>query len=697
MKWQRIARLVIAVAAVAFAIGVAVNMRHRAPQKVEAPLPNTDLKAVVESGDGQSVRVNREKEQVRLQYEKLLTYSDGSSKLLGVTVTTDRSGRSFTMKGKEGKIGHDESTVELDGDVHVVANDGLTLTTEHATYTEADGVVRAPGPVSFAKGRMHGSGVGFDYNKNSDTLLIFDQAQVHVAAGKDGLGVMDVASGALEFKRRERTLRFDRGMKATRAHEVLEADAAVAHLSDDEQRLEAVELREHSRITATAPAPGALQSLSGRNIDLKYGADGQSLEHAGIDEDAVLQLAGDGHQPGRQISARVIDLSLAADGATVIALNAHENVKLNLPAEQDGVSRTIASQTLESGGDGHRGLTNAHFTGSVQFGERGPGVSRAARSAVLDVAMAPGFSSIDDAKFSRGVRFADGPLFATSAAARYLLGKGVLELSGSEPGSLVPHIVNEQIAIDAEHVEVTLDGPIVEAEGDVKSVLQPKKEGSGSAAMKMPSMLKQDQPVNVTAEQLDYQGKISRATYTGKALLWQAETQIKAPSIVIDSESGNLNATGTVATVAMLLQEKDNGEKERVRSNGAGKTFDYDDATRRATYTDDAHVRGPQGDLTATKIELYLKPSGDELDRVEGYDTVVLRSDGRKTTGDRLTYFGDEGRYVVTGAPVTILDNCGRETTGHTLTFFRSTDRIIVDGNDQTRTQSKGKSNCPGS
>jgi len=149
----------------------------------------------------------------------------------------------------------------------------------------------------------------------------------------------------------------------------------------------------------------------------------------------------------------------------------------------------------------------------------------------------------------------------------------------------------------------------------------------------------------------------------------------------------------------MLQQDDGKGGTERVNSVGtASKQFTYTDAERRATYIGDAHLTGPQGDMTSPKIELYLKESGDEVDRAEGYDGVKLRgSDGRTTVGTRLTYFGDDQRYLVTGTPVTITDACGRETTGRTLTFFRATDRIVVDGNEQIRTQTRNnnKSNCP--
>ena len=83
--------------------------------------------------------------------------------------------------------------------------------------------------------------------------------------------------------------------------------------------------------------------------------------------------------------------------------------------------------------------------------------------------------------------------------------------------------------------------------------------------------------------------------------------------------------------------------RSKVSSVGSSKDFAYTDAVRRATYTGDAHLTGPQGDMTSPRIELFLKPSGDEVDRAEGYEAVTLRgSDGRKTVGTRLTYFGEE-------------------------------------------------------
>jgi len=327
---------------------------------------------------------------------------------------------------------------------------------------------------------------------------------------------------------------------------------------------------------------------------------------------------------------------------------------------------------------------------------------------VLDVGLKPGLSTIEDARFSRNVRFEDGSMFALAAAARYDLDKGTLLLSGSEPGARVPHVVNEQITVDATAVDVTLAGPIVKASGNVKSQLQPPKKagqkpGENGNDVKMPSMLKQDQAVIVVADSLAYDGAAAKGVYTGAARLAQGDTTIKSDTILVDDKAGDLAASGNVITTTVLEGTKkadgkdaERGKKpDRVPSTATAKDFKYDDAARRLTYTGEAHLNGPEGDMKADKIELYLKPSGDELERAEAYDALTLREQNRTTTGLRLTYTTSDEKYVVTGTPVTIVDQCERETTGKTLTFIKATDSILIDGNQQIRTQTKGGGKCP--
>lgn len=694
-KWQRRARLIIAVFAVGFAVVVVFAYKRRPPAPAAAAVPRLDPAAVLESTGGRVERFKLSREDVRIEYEKQLTYADGSNRMMGVRVVTDdRNGRSYTVTGKEGTVGQNESTIHLDGDVRLVASDGMTARTEHAVYDGGEGVMSAPGPVEFANGRMSATGVGMAWDKNKDTLWILDKAVVHVAKDEKGGAAADITSGKAGFARRDKYMRFENGMRMERAGQIIEAASATAHLSPDEKRLETVELRENSTVTSAKAGIGALRSLTGRDMDLRYREDGETLEHVLVTGAAVLQLAGAVKGAGRQITASTIEVSLAADGSTPTSLTGRDGVQLTLPADAATPARTIRSASLDATGEPGRGLTRAAFSGGAQYRERGAAVDRSATAAALDVAMSPGMSTIEEARFSHGVRFVDGRMTATSAAARYDLDKGLLELTGSEPGAATPRVVTDQIAVDGTRIDVTLAGPKLKATGRVKSVLQPaRRDGAGTRETKLPSMLKQDQPVNVAAAALEFDGAASKAAYTGGAQLWQGDTSVKGDTIAVDAASGDLSATGSVATTTML-EDVGTDKKPRVRSIGTARAFTYEDAARRTTYTGDAHVSGSQGDLTAPKIELYVKPGSNRLDRMEAYELVAFSHESRTIKGTRLTYTADDERYVVTGAPVTIADECSRESKGRTLTYDKAADTIVVDGNQQIRTQTKGGVKC---
>jgi lipopolysaccharide export system protein LptA len=236
------------------------------------------------------------------------------------------------------------------------------------------------------------------------------------------------------------------------------------------------------------------------------------------------------------------------------------------------------------------------------------------------------------------------------------------------------------------------------ASGGVKSVLKASRPG-GTGAVRRPSVLRADQAVNVTADRLDYARAAGRATYTGQARLWQGETAIQGATIVLDDVRGNLSASDDVrSTLRLDDTDPKTGRTERKTTVITAGRMVYEDETRLAVYTIDARLSGPDGEMRAPKIELYLDADGSALERAEAYEDVSLRSVRRSSFGTRLTYFAAEGRYLMRGAPVRVYEQLPgecRETLGRTLTFFRSTDSISVDGNEESRTRTTTGGKCP--
>src|SRR5919198_3884989 len=159
--WQRRARVIVGGAAILFALFVAFEFKRRGPAAPAQPISRTDPTAVLESTGGRIERFQLSRENASVAYEKQLTYADGSSKLLGVSIATDeRNGDGpFTATAKEASIGKDESSVELNGDVRV-ASASIHARTDHATFTKSDNTLRAPGPTEISEGKTSASGVG---------------------------------------------------------------------------------------------------------------------------------------------------------------------------------------------------------------------------------------------------------------------------------------------------------------------------------------------------------------------------------------------------------------------------------------------------------------------------------------------------------------------------------------------------------
>src|SRR5690606_31359391 len=402
---------------------------------------------------------------------------------------------------------------------------------------------------------------------------------------------------------------------------------------------------------------------------------------------------------GRRLSGQVIDMLLDADGSTLTGLSASEGVELTLPAQGEAPARVITGRHLNGAGTAGRGLTGAAFTESVVFREtraaaRGvAAMDRTVSSDRLDLVTGGSLEQIERATFEGSVTVKDGARTATAPRMIYRTSSGDITLS-AEGTQAFARVEDPQGSVQARTVSLVSENESVIAETDVRSVIK----GGGGSERRRPALFEADSPVNVTAARLDRSG--SAATYSGDAQLWQGATSIKSTTLVLDEENGNLTATGNVRTVLELEEvDPDTRKATRTMTTGTAAELVYTEAERKAVFTGEARLVNPRdGDLRAARIELFLLPDGRQIERLEAFDAVTLRTPVKQGTGARLTYFPADGRYVMAGTPVNVLEqlpNECRETTGRTLTFYRDSDTITVDGNQSTRTQTRTMGKCP--
>ena len=700
MSWQRLARAAIVLATLGFLVVVARSIRHREVPRPAAPVPQLDRAATIESEGGVTRRLSGPAEDLRIDYDRLLSFPDGASRMQGLRIVSTRvDGRIVTIHAHEGRASADDANVELTGEVRLQGSDGTTMEGAQAVYAKADRRIRVPDHATFAGGAVEAAGDDVTYDEARDALRIGHLASVHVHPDAQGQGGLQSLSGIATYVRPAGLLQFESGATVDTDEQRLQAESMTATLHPETQRLQRIELRGGPTVTRRTPLPGSLRSLAGHEVDLTYRADGHTLDHATVRGDAVLEFAGDPGQPPRQLRTALLDIGFTEDGTAPASLLADGRVSLVMPPHGAVPARTIASDLLNGTGTPQGGVQFLTFTRNVRFSERGREVSRDARAGQLTVSVAAGFGDVDDARFSDAVSMDDGSTSATAAAVRYRVATGILELSGTSPSRPAPRVTTPQMTIDAAQIRVVFDGPVIEADVSVRSRLAPAAPSASARrdapVQRLPGLVRGDGPVNITADQLRYDGQRSLAVYRGHARLWHGDTSVRGTLLQLDGVSGDLLAEGSVTTQLPLTDRRPGAAPRRVTSAGSADQFTYADALRRALYVGQAHVTGPQGDVRAREIALYLQAAGDTLDRAEADGTVTLKGDGRTTTAAHLTFDGDTDVYRGTGTPARLVDACGRITEGRTLIFDRATDRITVDGRAGTRTTSSGIATCP--
>jgi LPS export ABC transporter protein LptC len=711
MRWQRSARLGVALIGILAAIVIYRAIKPRAPLQPPGRVERLDPKASVESIAAVLQRVRGGEEDFQLTHEKALTYADGSTKQFGVRISVrQRGGRDYVVTAAEASAGEGQRHLQLTGQVRVVASDGFELTTESAVFDRDAGVVRALGPVSFARGRMSGSGVGMTYEQNADVLHILAMPRVTMGAAEGGTAASFVA-GAATLDRTQDYLLLERDARIARDLESFEADTTTAHLTPDEQFITFIELRGLSRVCGGG---GALESMSARDINLVYGDDGELLERVALNGEAAVALKPEAGEHGRNIRGDVLDIVLGADGALETA-SGRGGVRLDVPAAPNRAARSVRAESFAATGAPGAGLTEARFVEDVEYREEGRdrAAGRVARSRTLELGLEG--EGIRSATFAGTVTFEEaGGLRARAANLRYAPETGTLRLTGRDGGG-GPRVADDRIVIEGDGIDVTLADRKMNAKGSVKTTLAASSGGNGrqGAVPQRPEigLLDRNRPMNVNADELLYDGSADAATYRGQATLWQGETAIRADSIGLDQTKGDLTASGSARSTMALDGGKMDGRAAEIRYANASRVITYDTPSSPAAPTvgrgappasaavgAPAQLSGVHGDLRARRIEVVLAAVTNAVDRVEAYRDVSmsLQAQARKANGGRLTYHAADERYQLTGSasePVTVTDRC-RAVTGKTLTFFRSTDRIVVDGDRELRTRTTESGPC---
>jgi lipopolysaccharide export system protein LptA len=375
-------------------------------------------------------------------------------------------------------------------------------------------------------------------------------------------------------------------------------------------------------------------------------------------------------------------------------------------ASIEETSETGARQTTS--GDRLEAHFDARSAAPAQQGaKRGPGGESQLQSATVE-----GHVVLTQTPAAKPGSPPPAPLRATSGRADYAGAGEWLHLT------LSPRVEDGALQLTADKVDVSRASGDAFAHGNVKASWMESGAG-GSGGQGRPSggaALGGQGPAHVVAAEAQLShamgGTAGEATFRGKARLWQQGNSVSAPLIVLDRERQTLVARTTDASqpVRVVLVSAGGAAPgtDAAKANQPsvirvrGGDLKYSDIERRAVMRSGVlgTVVAETGTATvvSNEVEVTLLPVGKNTNRGSGEGQVerttarghvVLTSQGRRGTGEKLVYTGATGEYVLTGtaaAPPKMTDPARGTVSGEALIFDDRDDSVSVEGGGQKTT-----------
>ncbi len=700
MKWRQVARLVVAGIGIACAWTVYVTLRPREvqPEMTDTP-PILDATVTSTSSKGKIVVVDPTSGRLiyELIYEELRTLSDGRSIFGDVQLAFDHNGVPYSVDAKEaetdgqaGPTGEQPSTVVFRGAVHMHGEDGFCVESEDATYLGDEQRITFPGEVAFTRDRLSGHGVGADLYMDRSVFWMYDQSELTIAP--DGGGEAVVATGTrIGLADADHYMRVEEGARLTQRGQELSAGLMMVHFTEVTQEVRRLELDDSAIVRRTDGRNGP--DMRADSIDLDFMEETSQLSHGRLEGNSVLTMREDGGTT--RVGGTNIELFFGADGETLTRLETTAPVEVQLPRDGDTPARTIQSSWLLAEGAEPNGLNRALFDGGVSYREAGQtrggpaAAPRAATATSLVLALDGGLKEVNVATFRQNVSMTDDTMTATADEGVYAVKAGTLQLRANKPVGVVPHVVDQRIDVTANEIDVNLTSEAFDARGGVRSVLAPEMKTGGNAA-RATGLFENGRPISGNAGSLKYDKATGVAEYVGNVTLFQSGgggregTVIKADEVRLDEQKQDLLANGHVNST-LFVEEAPTAEDSRgpTKTTLTSDRLVYTESVRSAVYSGTAIMVSGEGQrLTADRITLELHAERRGLKRLEATASAkgevrATLPEGRQASGMRLTYDAETKEYVVTGEPAQFVARSATKGpdvcevgTGSTLSFL---------------------------
>jgi len=257
-----------------------------------------------------------------------------------------------------------------------------------------------------------------------------------------------------------------------------------------------------------------------------------------------------------------------------------------------------------------------------------------------------------------------------------------------------------------DHIRLDQNTGDFDATGHVSTTRVPEGQKSESA------MLDKGEPMLGSADHVISANRNHLVHYAGNAVVWQTSNRIQAERIDIDRDKKSIIADGHVMTQFEDKPKDDSADADAAGSGPApakpakppqpiytivkAPHMLYTDADRLAVYTGGVDFWRPQMTVKSVALKAFLNPEDSDADsRInhaigDGKVEIVEYAADRQRLGnsEHAEYYTDEGKVILSGGAPKLNDTKRGNTTGEKLTWFTDDDRLIIEGAPEKKGQS---------
>jgi lipopolysaccharide export system protein LptA len=282
-------------------------------------------------------------------------------------------------------------------------------------------------------------------------------------------------------------------------------------------------------------------------------------------------------------------------------------------------------------------------------------------------------------------RYAEGPRKAQSEIATLEQDRNVMNLENHA------RISDDAGSTAADHIELQQATGDFDAKGHVSTTRLPDEKKSSS------DMLDTEEPTQGMADRVTSANRNHLIHYIGNAVVWQASNRIQAERIDIDRDRKSLIADGQV--VSQFQDKKADPTAKAKMPDPASPVFTivksqhmtYTDADRQAVYTGGTNFWRAGLTVKSATLKSFLNDNKSEADSrihhaiADGTVEIVQAAKDRQRIGlsDHAEYYTDEGKIILIGGEPQLKDSLKGNTRGEKLTYFTDDDKLVVDGAPQ--------------